>query len=145
MIPFLPDGSNSIEAFLIYENFFQLISASRNDPNSRLRSRRKFNRLLRLALTFTANTQNSQTMMRRSEFEFCGDFVLHRFQLGRKKFRHTSACRANHVVMMFVVVVVLVVCSAITESDFPSQSGFGQKLERSIDGRLSDRGISFVY
>src|SRR6266550_969840 len=74
-----------------------------------------------------------------------GHLVLNSFQLRRVELDDLSADRADHVIVMLVLVVVLVMSAAIAESRFSGQSRISQKLQRTINGGLSDAGVLFAH
>lgn len=79
--------------------------------------------------------------MRRAEAEFVRHFVLHFFDLFREKFNNMPAFRADHVVMMFVIIMMLVICPVIAEPNFPCKARFRQELQGSVNRRVADRRV----
>src|SRR5438552_14570 len=74
-----------------------------------------------------------------------GHLVLNSFQLRRVELDDLSADRADHVIVMLVLVIVLVMRAAIAESRFAGQPRISQKLQRTIDGGLSDARVLFAH
>lgn len=62
--------------------------------------------------------------MGRLEPKVAGHLILHLFDLGRKELNYLTAFRTDHVIVMLVVVVVLVISFAISETDLASKSSF---------------------
>lgn len=83
-------------------------------------------------------------MMRQFEIMFGSNFFLHRFKLFGIKLDDLAAFGADHVIVMFVIIVMLVIGFAVAETHFTRQSGFGQKFERSVNGRVTDIRILFL-
>jgi hypothetical protein len=73
------------------------------------------------------------------------DFLLDLADLLREKFDRTAAFGADHVVMAAAVVLVLVPRNAVVKGDFAGQSAFGQQLQGTVDGGVSDGRIFFLY
>src|SRR5687768_7745449 len=84
-------------------------------------------------------------MMRRTEFELLGHFVLQIFYCCREELDHLSTFRADHVIVMLMIVVMLVVGLVIAEPNLAGETGLGQKLQRSINSSMPDRGILFLH
>ncbi len=66
------------------------------------------------------------------ETEFGCHLILQILDLGGKKLDDRSAFGADHVVVMFVIVMMLVVCPVVTETNFSCKSRLGQKLQRPV-------------
>lgn len=96
-------------------------------------------------LAFGANTPDPQTVMRRVKAEFVGHFILHRFDRLRKELDHLSALGADHMVVMIVIVMVFVICLVVAEPNLPGQPGFGQELQRPVNGRVADGRVLFLH
>src|SRR6266849_4002757 len=74
-----------------------------------------------------------------------GHLVLNSFQLRRVKLDDFSADRADHVIVMLMLVVMLVMSAAIAETRFAGQPGISQKLQRAINGGLSHAVVPFAH
>src|SRR5260370_31294523 len=74
-----------------------------------------------------------------------GHLVLNSFQLRRVELDDLSASRADHVIVMLVLVIMLVMGTAIAESRFAGQARISQELQRAIDGGLPDARILFAH
>src|SRR5229473_6885741 len=74
-----------------------------------------------------------------------GHLVLNGFQLRRVELDNLSADRADHVIVMLVLVIVLVMCAAIAESRFAGQPRISQKLQRTVNRSLSDARVLFAH
>ena len=72
-----------------------------------------------------------------------GHRILNCFEFRRIKLDDLVAFRANHVVVMFVFVVVLVMRATIAEANLAREAGISQQSQRAIDRRLPDRRIFF--
>ena len=62
-----------------------------------------------------------------------------------KEFDRTAAIGADHVVMAAAVVLVLVACDAVVESDFAGQAALRQQLQRAVNRGVADAGIFFLH
>ncbi len=80
-------------------------------------------------------------MMRCPKPEFVRHLVLQGLDIGREEFNDLAALRADHVVVMLVIVVMFVVGLIVAEPNLAGESRLGKKLERSIHGCMADRGI----
>ena len=101
-----------------------------------------------LYLSFLAtrtNTPHSQAVMCGSKPEVACHLILKILDLLREKLDDKAAFGTDHVIVMFVIVMVLVISPVIPEADLARESCLGQKFERSIDRGQSDARISFVY
>lgn len=76
--------------------------------------------------------------------EVARHLVLEIFDLRTKELDDPSALKADHMVMMFVIVMVLVVCSVVPESHLAGKTSLCQQFQRAINGRQSDRRIELV-
>src|SRR5260370_26370551 len=74
-----------------------------------------------------------------------GHLVLNSFQLRRVELDDLSASRADHVIVMLVLVIMLVMGAAIAESRFAGQPRISQELERAINCGLPDARILFAH
>src|SRR5712671_2926660 len=74
-----------------------------------------------------------------------GHLVLNSFQLRRVELDDLAADRADHVIVMLMLVIVLVMRAAIPESRFAGQPRISQKLQRAINGSLSDALIPLAH
>ena len=70
-----------------------------------------------------------------------GHRILNCFQFRRVKLDDFVAFRTNHVVVMFVFVIVLVMRATVAEAHLTRQSGFHKQPQRSIDCCLPDAWI----
>lgn len=82
--------------------------------------------------------------MRRSETEIACHLILQILDIGRKELDHLAAMRADHVVMMLVIVVVLIVGFVIAKPDLACETRLCQQLQRAIYGRQTDGRIFFM-
>ena len=91
--------------------------------------------------TLGANSNNPQQVLGHLEAVLCRHRVLDRLQLSRKELDDPATLRADHMIVMLVLVVMFVVGNAVTETNFARESGFGQQLQRSVDRGLPDAGV----
>src|SRR5215510_3073261 len=79
----------------------------------------------------------------RSELKLmlCGHFVLDCFQFRRVELDDLSALRADHVVVMFMLVIMFVVRATVAEAGLARKPSLGQQLERPVHGCLADARI----
>src|SRR5205809_1130680 len=73
-----------------------------------------------------------------------GHLVLNRFQLGRIELDDFSADRANHVIVMLMLVIVLEVRAPVAETRFAGQPRIRQKLQRTVNRSLPDARVLFA-
>lgn len=66
--------------------------------------------------------------MRRTKSKSFCHLVLEIFDLLRKELDHPTANSADHMIVMFMVIMMLVICLVVAESHFAGQSSFGQEL-----------------
>ena len=83
-------------------------------------------------------------MVSRTKAKFARHLILQRFDIGREKFDHLAAFGTDHVIVVIVIVVVLIVSFVITKTHLASQPRLGQKLQRSVDGRVSNGPVNFL-
>ncbi len=83
--------------------------------------------------------------MCRSKAEVACHLILKVLNIRREKFDHFSAFGTDHMVVMFVIVMMFVVSLIVAKSDLASQSGLGQQFEGSINSREPNAGIELVY
>ena len=69
--------------------------------------------------------------------------VLDGFEFSGVELDDLAALGTDHVIVMLMFVVMLEVRTSITKTNFTRESGFGQDLEGSIDGGLTDGRIFF--
>ncbi len=74
-----------------------------------------------------------------------GHLVLNGFQLRRVELDDLSAGRADHVIVMLMLVIVLVMGAAIAEPRFAGQPRISQKLQRAVNRGLPDVRILFAH
>jgi hypothetical protein len=67
--------------------------------------------------------------------------ILERFKFCREEFDNLSTLRADHVIVMLVLVVVLVVRTTVAKPDLTRKASLSQELESSVNGRLSNARI----
>lgn len=82
--------------------------------------------------------------MRWFEPETTCHLILHLFNAGRKELDDFSALRADHVIVMFVVVMVLVIRFAVAKANLAGESRFGEQFKRAVNRRESNVWILFV-
>jgi len=68
------------------------------------------------ATAISADANNPQKMLGDFEPVLCGHSVLYRFKFCRVKLNDLAAFGTDHVVVMFVFVIVLVVCATIAKA-----------------------------
>lgn len=110
----------------------------RANANLWLGSWRSRRRSLCLTLTPRTKPPHPETVMCRLEPEFARHLILQSFDLSRKKFDHLATLSADHVVMMFVIVMMFVVCLVVTESNFAGKAGLGKEFESSVNRRQAN-------
>src|SRR5438552_2901729 len=113
--------------------------------NARLSARRSRVRFQSLSLAIRADAPQPEAMMGRLKPEVVGHLVLKRFDIGRKKLDDSAALRTNHMVMMFMIIVMLVIGLIIAEPDFPGETGLGQKLQRTVNGRMPNARVPLLH
>jgi len=67
--------------------------------------------------------------------------ILERFELCGEEFDNLSTLRADHVIVMLVLIVVLVVRTSVTKPYLTGQSSLSQELESSVNSRLANARI----
>lgn len=82
--------------------------------------------------------------MGRQKSELLGHLVLKRFDSLGEKLDDQSATRANHMVVMFVIVVMLEIRLVVAKANFPCESRFGQKFQRAVNCGVPYRRILFL-
>lgn len=80
--------------------------------------------------------------MGRNESKFGRGLILQVLDLGRKEFDHQTTGRTDHVIVVFVLKMVFVVCLVVAEADLAGQAGFCQQFERTINRRVADRWVA---
>jgi hypothetical protein len=88
-----------------------------------------------------ADPNHAQQMFGKLKFISRSHGVLNRLEFRRIEFNNLAALRADHVIVMLMLVVVLVVRATIAKADFARQAGFGQQPQRAIDSGLTDGRI----
>src|SRR2546425_6621929 len=83
-------------------------------------------------------------MLRDLEAMLCRHRVLDRFEFSRKKLNDAAAFRADHVIVMLMLIVMFVVGATIAKANFTGQAGFSQKLQGPIDSRLPNARVIFL-
>jgi hypothetical protein len=74
---------------------------------------------------------------------FGGHSILYGFEFGGKELYDLAATDTDHVVVVLMLVIMLVVSAPVSEAHFSRQSGFGEELERAVNGGLAD-GLVFL-
>src|SRR6185369_9155595 len=97
--------------------------------------------LVFLAPAISTDTDHAQKMFSQLKFMLGRHSFLNCLELRRVEFDNLPAFRADHVVMMLVLVVVLVMRAAISESNLSSQPRVRQQPQRAIHGSLTDSRI----
>lgn len=83
--------------------------------------------------------------MSRLEPELSRHLILQLLDVGREELDHLAAVRADHMVVMFVVVMMLVVSLVVAKPDLSGQPSLGQELKRPIDRGQTDCGVFPVH
>jgi hypothetical protein len=91
----------------------------------------------RAAAAIGADAVDAQTVIGRLEAMPGGDGVLKGFNLRRVKLYGRAAFRADHVVVMLMLVIMLVARAPVAEANLARKARLGQKLERAIDRSLT--------
>ena len=94
--------------------------------NTWLRARGRSSRNLCRPLTIGANSPQPQTVMRRSKAEIARHLILQILDSRRKELDDFAAMRADHVIVMLMIIVMLVVRFVVAETNFPSEPCFRQ-------------------
>ena len=94
-------------------------------------------------LALRADADHPQQVLGDFEVMLGGHRILNSFELGREELDDLATLRTDHVVVMLMFVVVFVVRAPVAEAYFTRESGFGQQLERPVDGSLTDCGVFF--
>ena len=68
----------------------------------------------------------------------CGHRILKSFQLRREELYDSPTLRADHVIVVLMLVIVFVVGDAIAKANFARESRFGQKFQRAVNGGLTN-------
>jgi len=79
----------------------------------------------RFFLTITTNSPHSKAVMGRLKSKVVCHLVLQRLDLCRIELDHLTAISADHVVMVFVIKMMLVICFIVAESHLAGETGFG--------------------
>lgn len=82
--------------------------------------------------------------MGRAKAKLVRHLILQLFDVGRKELDYLTAMRADHMIVMFVIVVVLVVSLVVAKSYLACQAGLGEQLKRPVDRRQPDGRIFLV-
>src|SRR5687768_12835455 len=93
-----------------------------------LSSRRRSRRGRRPFLTIRTYAPHAQTVMRRLEFKLLCHLVLKVLDRRRKELDHLTALRADHMIMMLMIVMMLVIRFVIAEADFTCETRFRQEF-----------------
>lgn len=80
-------------------------------------------------------------MVRGAKIEFLGHFLLKVLDRLREEFDHPPALRADHMVVMFVVIVMLKIRLVIAKSNLSGESGFRKEFKGAVNGRVANRRI----
>lgn len=83
--------------------------------------------------------------MRGPEPKALRHFILQFLDRRRKKFDHLTALGADHMIMMFVIVMMLVIGLIVPKSHFPGETGLGEQPERSINCSQTYRRVAAMY
>src|ERR1700756_260010 len=73
------------------------------------------------------------------------DLLCQVVNFGGEKLHRTATLRADHVMMATPVVLVLITGNAVVEGNLTRQPTFGQKLQRSVNGREPHSRIFFSH
>ncbi len=84
-------------------------------------------------------------MMSRLKAKAYGHLILQLLYVGRKELDHLAAIGADHMIVVFVIVMVFVVGLAVAETNLTRKAGLGQEFYRPIDRCQADRRIFPVY
>ena len=76
----------------------------------------------RFTATVGADSDHPQQVRSQLELVLCRHGVLESFEFGRVKLNDLTAVRANHVIVMLMLVVVFVMCPTITETNLARQT-----------------------
>lgn len=98
----------------------------------------------RSTLTFCTQPPHPQAVMCRLETEVACHLILKVFDIGREKLDHFPTLGTDHVVVMFVVVMVFVVGLVVPEPNFSCKAGLCQQLQSAINRGQADRWIYLV-
>lgn len=82
--------------------------------------------------------------MRRQKPELRGSLILEMLDLFGDEFDHEPASRADHMIVVRVVVMVFVIGLVVAKSDLAGESRLRQQPQRPIDRRMADRCILFL-
>ena len=80
--------------------------------------------IVSLFLTVGTNSPQPQAVMCGFETEVVRHLVLKLLNVRRKEFNDAPALGADHVIVVFVIIVVLVICLVVPESDLAGEAGF---------------------
>ena len=81
--------------------------------------------MLARALALGADSDHAQEVLRDFEAMLGGHGVLERFQFSRKELDDLATLGADHVIVMFVFIVMFVMRATIAKTNLPRQPGFG--------------------
>lgn len=70
---------------------------------------------------------------------------LNGFNLRRKELHRVPAGSANHVVMISAIQPMLIPRNSVVKRNLGCQLTFGKELQRSVNGRIANRGILFFH
>jgi hypothetical protein len=82
-----------------------------------------FSSFFHRAATLGADADNAKQMLRYLKPVLGSHRILNPFQLCRKEFDYSATLRADHVVVMLMLVVMFVVCSVVAEADLAREPG----------------------
>lgn len=79
-------------------------------------------------MALRARSPHSKAMMRKPEPKFVRHLILKLFYLCRNELDHLSALRADHMVVMFMLEMMLVIGLVIAKPHLTSKPGFSQEF-----------------
>jgi len=83
--------------------------------------------------------------MSRDKAEVARHLILEFLDVRRKEFDHLSTFSADHMIVMFVIVMMLVVGFIVTKTNLAGEPGFSEELESAVNCRQTNGFVQFTY
>src|SRR5690349_15908419 len=99
------------------------------------------NRLPRFLAAIFADAVNLEVVAGGVKVIFAADFFFQLVDLGREELDRGVTLRADHVVMIAAIELVLIARHAVRKRDSAGQSAFRQQLERAVNRGEADLGV----
>ncbi len=107
--------------------------------------RRRLNGAAALFAAIFADAVNLEVVARRVKMVFAPNLFFQLVHLGRKELDRRITLRADHVMVVAPVELVLITRHAVRKRDSAGQSAFRQQLERAVNRGKADLGIFLAH